>query len=277
MRPAVLTMPMRRVLTRTAIGVALAANAVLMVFAWQGLLSGSAPPDWLGLVDAANRVASGVDPYIGQTYGFRWSPVAAWLLVPVVAVGFQVWQLLHLAVLAVLPRRAVLLSLACFAFWVDLAMGNVVVFGFVLAYLALNGRSAGVLGFTAFALFVPRPLYIPLLLWLWLRNRDQRLPMVGIAVVIGLLTLATGYAWSWLEVLAKSSHDIVNASNMAPSKLIGYAWVPFGAVAAVWAFRRGRLGLASLLASPYWLPYYFQMVLLDFLPRRAEDEPEDSN
>src|SRR5687767_9192670 len=87
----------RRVLVRTSIGLALLANAVLFIVAWQGLLFGAPPPDWLGQVDAANRISSGMDPYVGQTYGFRWSPVAAWLLVPVVAAGLQVWQLLHLA------------------------------------------------------------------------------------------------------------------------------------------------------------------------------------
>jgi len=261
-------MPARRVAIRTAVGIALVANAVLMISAWHGLLFGAPiPPDWQGLVDAANRIASGADPYIGQTYGFRWSPLAAWLLVPVVAAGLFVWQLLHVAALALLPRRLVIAALACFAFWVDLAMGNVVVFGFALAYVALSGRRSGVLAFTVFALLVPRPLYIPILLWLWLREPENRRLMLGVAVVVAGLTLATGYAWSWLDVLLGSGHDIVNASNMAPSKLIGYAWVPLGVLGAVWAFRRGWLGLASLLASPYWLPYYFLIVLLDLSPR----------
>lgn len=261
----------RSVASRVVWGTVLAANAVLMLFAWQGLLFGAnPPPDWQGLVDAANRVAAGVDPYIGQTYGFRWSPVAAWLLVPFVAAGLLVWQLFHLAVLAVLPRRLILASLACFAFWVDVAMGNVVVFGFVLAYLALTGRRSGIVAFTVFALLVPRPLYIPILLWLWLREPEHRRLMVAASIGIVALTLATGYVGSWSEVLARSGNDIVNSTNMAPSRFIGYAWVPFGIIGAAWAFRRGWVGVASVFASPYWLPYYFLMVLLDLRDRRGE-------
>jgi hypothetical protein len=114
-----------------------------------------------------------------------------------------------------------------------------------------------------FALIVPRPLYIPILLWLWFKEPRFRRLMLGTAMVIALLTIATGFAWSWLQVLAQSGDEIANTLNMAPSRFIGYAWVPFGIAGMVWALRRGRIGLASLLASPYWLPYYFVMVLLD--------------
>lgn len=43
---------------------------------------------------------------------------------------------------------------------------------------------------------------------------------------------------------------------------------PFGLAASVIALWRGRVGLASLLASPYWLPYYFLMPLLDWSNQR---------
>jgi hypothetical protein len=45
-------------------------------------------------------------------------------------------------------------------------MGKVVFFGFVLAYYALRGGRVAQ-SFTAFALLVPRPLYLPVLIWLW--------------------------------------------------------------------------------------------------------------
>jgi hypothetical protein len=199
------------------------------------------------------------------------------LLVPITAGGLFLWQVLHLAALAVLPLRIIVATLLCFAFWADVAMGNVVVFGFVLAYLALDGKRWGVIGFTVFALLVPRPLYIPILLWLWLREPEQRRLMVTAAVLMGTVTLGTGYTWSWLEVLARSGHDIVNASNMAPSRFIGYAWVPFGIAAAIVALRRGWVGIASVLASPYWLPYYFLMVLLDLRPKRDLDATREAS
>ena len=259
----------RRILVRSAVVLAVVVNLVLLLVAWHGLLFAPTPPDWLGLVDAATRIASGTDPYIGQAYGFRWSPLAAWLLVPFAAAGLLVWQLLHLAALMVLPRSVIVVCVACFAFWVDVAMGNVLTFGFVLAYLALSGRRSGVLGFTVFALLVPRPLYIPLLIWLWLYNRDQRLAMVAVALAIGVATIATGYAGSWLDMLLSSAGDIANPTNMAPSAVIGLAWIPFSLVACIWAFRRGLIGTASLLASPYWLPYYLLMIVLDVVRWRA--------
>ena len=263
-----------RIGSRVAVGALLAANVVLMIVAWHGLLFGAnPPPDWQGLAIAANRIASGIDPYVAQEFAFRWSPVAAWILVPFASAGLIVWQVLHVAALIVLPRRLMLAALACFAFWVDVAMGNVLVFGFVLAYFALSGRRSGAVAFTVFALLVPRPLYIPILLWLWLRESQHRRFMVGAAVVVGALTLATGHAGSWLEILLRSGQDIVNTTNMAPSRLIGYAWVPIGICGAVWAFRRGWVGVASLFASPYWLPYYFVMVLLDLRDRRSEPRP----
>jgi hypothetical protein len=275
--PRPLNVSGRWIVSRIGLAVVLAANAVLMIYAWQGLLFGpTPPPDWQGLVLAAERVARGMDPFVAQELAYRWSPLAAWVMIPFAASGLLVWQVLHLAVLALLPRRLILASLACFALWVDVAMGNVIVFGFVLAYLALTGRRSGVFAFTIFALLVPRPLYIPILLWLWLRQPDSRGLMFGTAIALAVLTLATGYASSWIDVLASSGSDITNATNVAPSRLIGYAWVPFGILGAAWAFRRGWIGLACVLASPYWLPYYFLMGLLDLREREPASPRSDS-
>lgn len=42
-----------------------------------------------------------------------------------------------------------------------------------------------------------------------------------------------------------------------------------GAPLAVIAFRRGYIGVASLLANPYWLPYYLLLPILDLTGHRA--------
>ena len=39
---------------------------------------------------------------------------------------------------------------------------------------------------------------------------------------------------------------------------------------AAWLTWKGRLGLASLAASPYWLPYYLLMLLLELPIRTAQ-------
>jgi len=257
------------VVRATVLGALIGANFVLLAIAWHGLLFAPPPPDWQGLVDAAARISHGQDPYAYQEFAFRWSPLAAWLLVPISAAGLIVWQTLHVVALAALPRKLAVLALVCFAFWVDVGMGNVVVFGFVLGYLALSRGRVFVVAFTVFALLVPRPLYVPLVVFLFLSRPGDRRAMLATAVVVAALTLATGWLPSWLTVLATSGSDVANPTNMAPSRLIGLAWLPFAWVGAFLAYRRGRLGLASLLASPYWLPYYFLMPLLDFAPKRS--------
>jgi hypothetical protein len=251
-------------LRRAVLMAALVFNAVFLVAAVQGFLFAPGPrPDWQGVVLAAERIAAGTDPYVGQVLAYRWSPLAAWLFVPIAAAGFAAWQLLHFAALAALPMRLAAVTLACFAFWVDAGMGNVVVFGFVLAYLALSGSRLGVLGFAVLALLVPRPLYIPVLIWVWMRQPEMRKPLILVAAIVAVLTVATGYAPSWLAMLASSTNEITNPTNLAPSRFIGMAWAPVGIAAGLVALRRGRVGLASLLFSPYWLPYYFVMILLD--------------
>ena len=268
-RPAALTPGLNtegaaRIVRRALVAFALLANAVLFVFAWRGLLFAGTPPDWLGLADAAQDVLKGVNPYIDQLYAFRWSPLAAWALVPFVLGGLLLWQSLHLAALLLLPGRIAAMCLLCFAFWVDVAMANVLVFGFVLAFLALRGSRIGSIAFVVFALIVPRPLYLPILIWLWWKQPERRLDFVVVAAAMGALTVVTGLADDWMRILATSAGDVANPTNMAPSRLIGLAWLPFGIAASIWALSRGRVGLAALLASPYWLPYYFLMPLLDF-------------
>jgi hypothetical protein len=39
--------------------------------------------------------------------------------------------------------------------------------------------------------------------------------------------------------------------------------VPIGLTLAAWLTWRGKLGLASLAASPYWLLHYFLILMLD--------------
>jgi len=82
---------------------------------------------------------------------------------------------------------------------------------------------------------------------------------------------AMGLATEWLAALVGAQSELHADLNLAPSALIGAWWLPIGAAAAIWLTYRGRLGLASIAASPYWLPYYFLMLLLE-LVRPAEDD-----
>ena len=62
--------------------------------------------------------------------------------------------------------------------------------------------------------------------------------------------------------------EVQNPLNLSPSQLIGWAWAPVGIVLAILVARRERIGIASILASPYFLPPYGLMALLDL--RRAD-------
>jgi hypothetical protein len=59
---------------------------------------------------------------------------------------------------------------------------------------------------------------------------------------------------------------VESIDNLGPSALIGWAWVPIGLALGAWLTWKGRLGLASLAVSPYVLPYYLVMILLELSP-----------
>ena len=79
-----------------------------------------------------------------------------------------------------------------------------------------------------------------------------------------ILVALTGYGLEWISSLFGVGGELNSPFNYGPSALIGYFWVPIGVALAIWLTIRGRLGLASLAISPYWLPYYFLMLVLEF-------------
>lgn len=70
----------------------------------------------------------------------------------------------------------------------------------------------------------------------------------------------------------KSVSVIVHPPSTAPS-FLAVAWVPIGLALGAWLTWKGRLGLASLAVSPYVLPYYLVMALLELVPqdRKVDD------
>jgi hypothetical protein len=113
--------------------------------------------------------------------------------------------------------------------------------------------------------------------------------MVVVSIV---LVAATGYGGAWVDALIGVPASVQGTSrDIGPARLVGYWWIVVGAALAVWFTVRGRLGLASIAASPYWLPQYLLMLLLErhdvrataigrstrptggFVRRRAEETP----
>ena len=207
------------------------------------------------------------DPY--AIAGFRWSPPAAWIwAMTVVPLGLPAWQALHLVALVLLRDwRVIILALLSWAFWQDLANGNLLTFVLVSAWWALKGSTVGAVAFLALCVLVPRPLMLPVMGWLLVREPRVRPWFVLLVLSVIIPSLAAGQMGDWVgRLIATGQNELSSIWNIGPSKLIGAFWIPIGlSLAAAFAWK-GWLGIASVVISPYLFPYYLLMGLLD-LPR----------
>jgi hypothetical protein len=235
--------------------------------AWPTIVAvfdGSYVFDWSNFVEAAERFGTGSLYDQESPYAFRWSPVAAWLLGFVTLMPLWLWQVLHLVALPLLrPWLLAVAVLVSYPFWFDVQTGNLMTFVAVAGFLALRGSRAATALFLILAVLVPRPLMLPLAVWLLWQRPGARLPFLAFFVAHGLLVAWLGYAQDWFAALTDVNAELVNAYNFGPSRFIGAWWIPIGLVLAAWLTWRGNLGLASLAISPYWLPYYFLMLILE--------------
>lgn len=243
------------------------ANAWFTGWTIAELIAYPTPVDWRVLTTAAHLISHGRDPY-AFAFGdgsFRWSPLIAWLFVPISAAGPYVWAFAHVAVLALVPnRRLAVLVLLSWPFWFDLATGNVMTFVFVAALWALRGHRVASILVLGLAMLVPRPLMIPLVVWLLWKQPWTRPVALGL-VALHLAGLAlVGWTAAWLVRLGEvAPSQIGTPFDVGPARLVGALWAPIGLVMAAVLLWRGRVGWASLAASPYWLPYYLFMPLLE--------------
>ena len=239
--------------------------SALLSAAWIVLiLAGSASADWRIYVEASHRVGTGGLYQITDTYAFRASPFVAWAFALLAPLGPTLWRILHLAAAAAMPswplRLAVLIA---WPFWFDVQEGNVLTFVLLAAAWALRGsRIAGVV-YLALALLMPRPLLLPVAAWLLWQRPDLRLPFAVMLVAHTGAVLLSGWGGEWVRQLIASTDEVHSFWNMGPSRLIGLWWLVIGLPLGIWLTIRGKLGLASLAVSPYWLPYYYLFVLLD--------------
>lgn len=178
------------------------------------------------------------------------------------------WSALHLAVLPLLRDwRLIALVGTSWPFWTDIHAGNGVTFVFVAAALALASSRAGTWATSALALLIPRPLIVPLILWILWKRPEWRGRFAALFVIHAALVLATGWGNEWLTVLIGSSRDeFANGFNMAPSSIIGPWWTVIGVPLAAWLTWKGRVGLSGLALAPYWFSYYLLFGFLDLYP-----------
>jgi hypothetical protein len=230
--------------------------------------------DWVNFTEAAERLDDGTLYEFSDPYAYRWSPVAAWILGFVTLTPLWLWQILHAAVLPLLRSWwLVVVCLVTFPLWFDIQTGNLMIFIAVTGFWAIRGNGPATALFLVLTLLVPRPLMIPLAVWILWNRPASRLPFLLLFAAHAALVVASGYSGEWLSALVTVGPELTSDFNYGPSGFIGLWWVPIGVAMAAWLTWRGRLGLASLAISPYWLPYYFLMLLLEAAPGQPAPDP----
>lgn len=217
-------------------------------------------PDWEQHRIAAQRIANGISPYFTEDwYRFRWSPVAAWLMVPITALGSWVWTIAQFGSLLLLPRSLALFSLLAFPFWADIQAGNIMVFLFVAAFHAIRGSSVAAVIVVALGVLVPRPLLIPLLLYVAASYPKLRVAF-SVMIISSLIgAVLTGYHADWVAALLQTGGE--ESQRLGGQSLPGWPAINMGAaILLLWV---GFPGMAGLAVSPYWLPYYGLLPLAD--------------
>ena len=233
------------------------------------------PFDWQQFEIATQRLGTGTLyewEFRGSfEYSYRYSPLFAYLMVPLVGLGITVWRVLQFAVLLMLPWRVAVLALLAWPFWEDVYNANVMTFVFVAGWLAINGNRWGTMAYLLLAALVPRPLMLPLVVWIVWRQPWARVPAAIGLVALAALTLATGEAAGFVDALARGGNMIEFERNYGPSRWFGWAWLIAGVPLAAWLVWKGRIGFASLAVSPYLLPYHFIVALWE--TARTTDKP----
>ena len=218
--------------------------------------------DWSRLVAIDPRA-----PYDNSFY--RWAPPALWIWQNVVQrVGFWPWFALHFFVVALLrPRWVIVLVVLSWPFWSDAINGSTLTFVAVAASLAIAGNRPATVVYLVFCTLMPRPLMLPVLGWILWRRWETRAWFVAIGAAVLVWSVLTGHMLEWIVRLATTTNsEMVIDYNFGPSAWIGFAWVPIGLALAAWLTWRGRLGFASVAASPYWFGYYLLMLFLEVSP-----------
>lgn len=245
-------------------------NATLLPGPIQNLIEGGVALDWVQFVESGDRVFSGGLYDQTDSYGFRWSPVAAYAFAALGSIGSGAWRLLHVAAALTLPTWPMrLVTLASWPFWSDVETGNVMTFVLLAAALAARGSRLGTGAFLVLTLVMPRPLMLPIAIWLLWKQPEWRLPFIALVAVHSALVLASGWGPEWVSLLMSLGGGATQSNDLGPSRFLGPYWLLIGIPLAGILAWRGRLGWASLaVAYPYVLGYYFLMLILEVPPLR---------
>lgn len=220
---------------------------------------------WSALPEAIERGT----PYMtGTALPMVWSPLMGWVMSAVVLyIGFWPWAALHLAVVGLLrDPLLIVMTIASWGFWMDLAGANTFVFVFVAGALAFAGNRPAAYAYLGLCLLMPRPVQLPLAVWLLVTKPHTRIPFFALFVVHALIVMATGYADDWLMAVVRYGSD---PADIGPGHWTGLWWLAIGVPLGVLLTLRGRLGWAGVAVTPYLLPQYLLMPLIE-LRRRVD-------
>lgn len=265
-----------RLLRRAVIGAALVLALVANVIGLATIvIDHQRPFDWDIYLEAARRFPLGTLYEWHHPYAYRYAPQLAPLMGLLPWVGLVAWRAAHFVALAILPsRRLALLLLVSYPFWFDVNTGNLMVFVLLAGAWAYRGNGPATAVYFALCVLIPRPIMLPLLAWILWRRPSWRLPFVAMAVAGVLTALPTGYLPEWIGSLFRGTSEIGNDFNLSPSRFVGTAWLLIGVPLAAWLTIRGRIGWASMAVSPYLLPYYVEMLGLEFVRSGPERESQ---
>lgn len=253
-----------------------AVTSPLALYWWDLIVQGSITFDWDVYVEAGRRVWAGSPELYEQSdrYGFRHSPVFAYLVSLFAWIGSLGIRVVTFAAALALPTWPMrLLAIASWPFAMDVQHGALLTIIVFLAVWALRGSRVAGIGFLIATLLSPRALMMPIAAFLLWKHPDLRIPGVLIAVVHGLAVFATGYADDWLMALATVGTDQIGTLlNLSPSRFIGGWWLLIGVPLAIWLTLRGRVAVAALAISPYVLPHYLLLLLIELDSRRHHSD-----
>lgn len=203
---------------------------------------------------------------------FAWSPVVAPVMVGVTMLGYWFWVGVHMASVWLLKDPLLIaMVLVSYSFWVDVAQGNTFTFAFMAGMVALRGNRFGAFSYFLLCLLIPRPIQLPLAVWLLLRDRTLLPPFLMLFAAHALAVVASGYAYEWVTALGRTA---TVPWDMGPTSVFGPGWLLIGIPLAVLLTMRGHVGWAGLAVSPYLIPQYLLWPLMELRTRRyADDTP----
>ena len=244
-------------------------------------------PTWINLdvqvyLEAGRRAAAGLSPYDFATaggYTYRYSPVFAALMAPLAALPVDVasiaFRTVGLVALALSVRGLgwlapiVLLSPGIVF---DQVPGNVTTLATAAMIAVIRWPSIrSVVAYSVLIFLVPKPAFLPVLLWGIVRVPASALS-VGVVAAAGvvMLALSPDFAASFLRASGEWGRTIV-PGLVLPAPLV-VVLLAVGATFAVAALRRPRLlGPASVLLSPYYYGYILAPLALLVIPTVDRD------